>query len=51
MKSISIWEENNPIKNEKKEEIKTDLDILIIGAGITGLTTAYFLKDTNSYYW
>ena len=47
MKSISIWEENNPIKNEKKEEIKTDLDILIIGAGITGLTTAYFLKDTN----
>ena len=47
MKNISIWDEyfNN---NNKKQELKdASTDILIIGAGITGLTTAYFLKDTD----
>ncbi len=48
MEHKSIWEDysktiNNNIKPFKN--IKTD--ILIIGGGITGLTTAYFLKDTN----
>ena len=48
MEHKSIWEDyskttNNNIKPSKN--IKTD--ILIIGGGITGLTTAYFLKDTN----
>lgn len=48
MKHKSIWDEyktnNNKIK-EMKENISTD--ILIIGGGITGLTTAYYLKDSN----
>ena len=48
MKHKSIWNEyktnNNEIK-EMKENISTD--ILIIGGGITGLTTAYYLKDSN----
>ena len=44
---MSIW---------NKEEIKTkceeldkdiDVDILIVGAGMTGMTTAYLLKDKN----
>jgi len=40
------------IINEKKRNIKEldkdiDVDILIIGAGITGLTSAYFLKEKN----
>ena len=44
---MSIWN-----KKEKTENIKVlnkDIvtDILIIGAGITGMTTAYFLKDKN----
>ena len=47
MKSISIWEDNNTLKKLKEKNINTDLDILIIGAGITGLSTAYFLKDSN----
>lgn len=43
----SIWEntvslhENNIINSE------THFDILIIGAGIAGMTTAYFLKDSG----
>lgn len=48
MKHKSIWNEyrtNNNEKKEMKENISTD--ILIIGGGITGLTTAYYLKDSN----
>ena len=37
--------ESKQKKNKEIENIQTD--ILIIGAGITGLTTAYFLKDIN----
>lgn len=36
------------MKNKENQKLKdTITDILIIGAGITGLTTAYFLKDTD----
>ena len=48
MKHNSIWEDYS---KKEKQEIKKfnqiETDILIIGAGITGITTAYFLKDTN----
>ena len=45
---MGIWN-----KDEKKRKIEIlntnrEVDILIIGAGITGLTTAYYLKDTPS---
>ena len=48
MKNISIWDEYFKRTKESKKtlnNIKTD--ILIIGAGITGLTTAYYLKNTD----
>ena len=46
MKNISIWDEyQKNITNKDLKNIETD--ILIIGAGITGLSAAYFLKDTN----
>ena len=48
MKYKSIWESNlnnNIRKNKKFDEIKTD--VLIIGAGITGITSAYFLMNSN----
>ena len=44
---MSVWnkkEEKRKI-NELNKNIETD--ILIIGAGITGMTTAYFLKEKN----
>ena len=48
MKHISIWEEYQDKSIKELKEIKTiNTDILIIGGGITGLTSAYFLKDTN----
>ena len=44
---MSIW--NKDEINIEKEELKKDIDtdILIIGAGITGMTTTYFLKNEN----
>ena len=46
MKAISIWENKNEIKNTNNNP-PNDIDILIIGAGISGLSCAYFLKDIN----
>lgn len=44
---MSIW--NKKEIKTKKEELNKDIDvdILIIGAGMTGMTTAYYLKDKN----
>lgn len=44
---MSIW--NKKEVETKREKLTTDIevDILIIGAGMTGMTTAYYLKDKN----
>lgn len=44
-KSIWINKDNNDIEKCLKENI--ECDILIIGGGIAGLSTAYYLKDNN----
>jgi heterodisulfide reductase subunit A-like polyferredoxin len=45
MKNRSIWKEN--VKNNKLPSLNRDTtcDILIIGGGIAGLSTAYFLRN------
>lgn len=44
---MSIWNKEE-IKTKKEQLDKDiDVDILIIGAGMTGMTTAYFLKNKN----
>lgn len=46
MKNISIW---NDIQRKKYKSLYEDknVDVLIIGGGITGVNTLYNLKDTN----
>lgn len=47
----SYWHESNNLKNESKfnknELNEKTFDLLIIGGGLTGLTTAYLLKDSG----
>ena len=47
MKNRSIWKEN--VNNEFLTSLDKNItcDVLIIGGGIAGLSTAYFLKDSN----
>lgn len=44
---MSIWNIDEKKRNIEKLNSNKKVDILIIGAGITGLTTAYFLKNKN----
>jgi len=42
--NISIWQSNEKINNRQKENGSVVYDVVIIGGGITGLTTAYNLQ-------
>ena len=47
MKNISIWESNLKTTECPKLKKNLDVDVLIIGGGITGLSCGYHLKDSN----
>ena len=50
MRNRSIWIDDSSLDKEDIPENKfdkLDTDILIIGAGLTGINTAYFLRNTN----
>lgn len=47
MKNYSLWLENNKTKSCKKIDKDLNVDVLIVGGGITGLSTLYHLKDSG----
>ena len=44
---MSIWNKDLDKREIKKLNKDIEVEILIIGAGITGMTAAYYLKDNN----
>lgn len=46
MKNYPIWDSNKKLNLNNELNIN-DVDVLIIGGGITGVTTAYFLMNSN----
>ncbi len=47
MKTNSIWLDKSQTLSVTKLNKNIDVDVLIIGGGITGLSTLYYLKDSN----
>lgn len=45
MKNESLW--NKYLNNELEENLNLEYDYLIIGGGLAGILTAFYLKDTN----
>src|SRR6266481_7196910 len=47
MRSISFWIDDVPIQKFPKLQSNINVDVLVVGAGITGITTAYLLKKAG----
>jgi glycine/D-amino acid oxidase-like deaminating enzyme/nitrite reductase/ring-hydroxylating ferredoxin subunit len=47
MTNVPFWIDNAPIKRFPRLQKPTNVDIVIVGAGITGITTAYLLKKAG----
>ena len=47
MTTIPFWIDSAPIKRFPTLQKKMNVDVLVIGAGITGITTAYLLKKAG----
>src|SRR6266536_1966342 len=47
MRNVPFWIDSAPIKRFPGLERNVNVDIVVVGAGITGITTAHLLKETG----
>src|SRR6266568_5632451 len=47
MRSVPFWIDTAPIRRFPPLEKNTKVDVVVVGAGITGITTAYLLKKAG----
>ena len=47
MRNIPVWIDSAPIPRFPKLQKNTTADVLVVGAGVTGITTAYLLKKAG----
>lgn len=48
MTNVPVWIDSAPVWKFPKLERNINVDVLIVGAGITGVTAAYLLKKAGS---
>src|SRR5437764_12535744 len=48
MTNVPIWIDDTPIRKFPKLQTNISVDVLVVGAGITGVTVAYLLKKAGS---
>ena len=47
MRSVPFWIDSTPIRRFPRLERNVNVDVVVVGAGITGITTAHLLKETG----
>ena len=48
MRNVPVWIDDTPIPKFPKLQRNISVDVLVVGAGITGITVAYLLKKAGS---
>ena len=48
MRNIPVWIDDTPIRKFPKLQRNVTTDVLVVGGGVTGMTTAYLLKKAGS---
>src|SRR5205809_7982607 len=48
MTNVSVWIDDTPIRKFPKLERNINVGVLVVGAGVTGITAAYLLKKAGS---
>src|SRR6267142_5647537 len=48
MKNVPVWIDTAPIRKFPKLQRNISVDVLVVGAGVTGITTTYLLKKAGS---
>ena len=48
MRNVPVWIDDTPIRKFPKLQRNISTDVLVVGAGVTGITVAYLLKKAGS---
>src|SRR6188472_452132 len=48
MRNVPVWINDTPVRTFPKLQTNISVDVLVVGAGITGITAAYLLKQAGS---
>src|SRR6478735_10758022 len=48
MRNVPLWIDDTPIGTFPKLQSNISVDVLVVGAGVTGITAAYLLKKAGS---
>jgi glycine/D-amino acid oxidase-like deaminating enzyme/nitrite reductase/ring-hydroxylating ferredoxin subunit len=48
MRNVPVWIDDTPIRKFPKLQRNISADVLVVGAGVTGITVAYLLKKAGS---